>query len=124
MMRYADWVSTKKEREITENDIWDKIEEVLTQNGYHNDLGGLWRVFGINRDYPLTTIEIRPKNGYIFVHYKKYLDREENRFGEDKIEENEIRIEESDVLEKEGKNIAMKWANTVLEVVNTLMGKI
>ena len=27
------------------------------------------------------------------------------------------------VIEKEGKNLAEKWANTVLEVVNTLMRK-
>ena len=123
MMRYADWVSTKKKREIDEYDIWDKIEEVLTRDGYHNDLSGYWRVFGISCNYPDIKIDIRPKNGYIFVHYKEYLDREEDGFGEDRIEENEIRIEESDVINKEGKNLAEKWANTVLEVVDTLMRK-
>jgi len=124
MIRYADWVSTKKKREVNERDIWVKIEEVLTRAGYKNNLGGCWRVFGIRCDYPEIEVEIRPKNGYIFVHYKEYLDREEDGLGEDKIEENEIRIEESDVIGKEGKNLAEKWANIVLDVVDTLMGNI
>lgn len=123
MMRYIDWVATKKERKFGEHEIWNKIEEVLTRAGYKNNLGGCWRVFGISSQYEDIKIEIRPKNGYIFVHYEYILDREEDGFGEDKIEENEIRIEESDVIGKEGKNLAEKWANTVLEVVNTLMRK-
>lgn len=123
MMRYIDWVATKKERKFGEHEIWNKIEEVLTRAGYKNNLGGCWRVFGISSQYEDIKIEIRPKNGYIFVHYEYILDREEDGFGEDKIEENEIRIEESDVIGKEGKNLAEKWANTVLEVVDTLMRK-
>ena len=95
----------------------------MTRAGYKNDFSGDWRFFGISCNYPEIKIEIRPKNGYIFVHYKEYLDREEDGFREDRIEENEIRIEESDVINKEGKNLAEKWANTVLEVVDTLMGK-
>ena len=123
MIRYVDWIATKKERKINERDVWNKIEKVLTQNGYHNDLGGIWRVFGISSYYQDIKIEIRPKDGYIFVHFK-VVHYKEDEFGEDKIEENEIRIEESDVFNKEGKNLAEKWANTVLDVVNALMGKL
>ena len=90
MMRYIDWVATKKERKFGEHEIWNKIEEVLTRAGYKNNLGGCWRVFGISSQYEDIKIEIRPKNGYIFVHYEYILDREEDGFGEDKIEENEI----------------------------------
>ena len=122
MISYNDWVATKKERKINEHDIWNKIEEVLIRAGYKNNLGGCWRVFGISSQYQDIRIEIRPKDGYIFVHYE-YLDREEDGFDEDKIEKNKIRIKESDVTSKEGKNLAEKWANTVLEVVDALMGK-
>ena len=40
MMRYIDWVATKKERKFGEHEIWNKIEEVLTRAGYKNNLGG------------------------------------------------------------------------------------